>query len=119
MTTIKYTRRAVCLADDARSRNCTVEMPDGATLAELVGVLLRGGNGNTWPIPTWPTPGHGGWLIYSNIGRIAAVSGDGESVEYCGADGSAKISTLGIEWVFGAREREDLSVAEIAWRFEK
>ena len=106
------------MGDDAGSGNYTIEMPDDATLAELVGVLLRGGNGNTWPIPTWPTPGHDGWLIYSNIGRIAAVSGDGKSVEYCGADGSANISTLGIEWVFGARGGEDLSVAEIARRFE-
>ena len=100
---IRFNRRALCAGDDVNNGIYDIQMPEYAMLSDLIEVLLHGGNGCDWPIP-WD---HDGWLIYSNIGNIAHVSGDLKRVEYCGVQGSAELSGLGIEWVFGEYEGAD------------
>ena len=55
MIRIRFGRRSVCMGDDVNNGIYSIEMPDDATLAELMHVLLYGGNGNTWPIPMTST----------------------------------------------------------------
>ena len=102
MLTIRYNRRALCAGDDIQNGIYDIALPEDAVLRDLIGVLLRGGNGNGWPIPH----NHDGWLIFSNIGALAHVSGDLKRVEYC-ADAGAKLAALGLRWVFGEYEGED------------
>ena len=71
--TILYNRRALSMGDDVYDGIYRMQMSDDLALSDLVGILLRGGNGNDWPIPQ--TSGIG-WTFYSNIGRIADVSAD-------------------------------------------
>ena len=82
-------------------------MPEEASLGELVGILLRGGNGNDWPIPMTSEIGR---TIYSNIGRLADVSAFFSE--------KAGLSDLGIHWVFGARSNEEPDVSALARVFE-
>ena len=51
MITISFHRKSVCMGDDAGNGEYTIQMPDAATLGDLMHVILRGGNGNGWPIP--------------------------------------------------------------------
>ena len=103
MIKIRYNRRPLCAGDDAKNGIYDIEMPDDATLGDFMDVVLHGGNGNDWPIP-W---GYHGWIIYSNIGKIADVSSDFSRVEYCVGDENQKLSDIGIEWVFGEYEGTD------------
>ena len=108
--TILYNRRALCMGDDVYNGVYRIRMPEDGTLGDLVGILLRGGNGNDWPLPQ--TSGIG-WTVYSNIGKIADVSDDQKRVDYHISE-KAGISKLGIQWVFGARADEDPSVSDLA-----
>ena len=101
--TIKYGRKALCMGDDVYNGIYRIEMPDDATLHDLIYVLLHGGNGNDWPIPMTSEIG---WVIYSDIGKLADVSADEKQIGYSFPEGS-KISALGISWVYGAREGDD------------
>ena len=112
--TILYNRRALYMGDDVDNGIYRIRMPDDATLGDLVGILLRGGNGNDWPIPQTSEIG---WTVCSNIGKIADVSADNKRVEYHISE-KTRISALGIQWVFGARADEDPSVSDLARRFE-
>ena len=103
MIIIRYNRRPLCAGDDAKNGIYDIEMPDDATLGDFMDVVLHGGNGNDWPIP-W---GYHGWIIYSNIVKIADVSSDFSRVEYCVGDENQKLSDIGIEWVFGEYEGTD------------
>ena len=112
--TILYNRRAMSMGDDVYNGVYRIQLSDHAALGDLVGILLRGGNGNDWPIPQ--TSGIG-WTVWSNIGRIAEVSADKKRVN-CHFSENASVSALGIEWVFGARADEEPSVSALARRFE-
>ena len=114
MMTILYNRRALCMGDDVYNGVYRIRLSDDATLGDLMGVLLRGGNGNDWPIPQ--TSGIG-WTVYSNIGRIADVSADKKRVD-CHLSEKATISGFGIEWVFAARADENPNASELARLFE-
>ena len=109
MIRIRYGRRSVCMGDDINNGIYEIEMPDTATLAELVHVLMDGGNGNTWPIPTTSTC----WNIYSNIGRIADILSEKKLIDYFDRNGNEMLSSLGIEWVYGGHEEKDLDIALI------
>lgn len=109
MITIKYGRRPVCMGDDASNGIYTIEMPDEALLGDLMGVILNGGNGNTWPVPATSTS----WNIFSNIGKIADIAPEKERIDYVNRDGSEPLSSLGIKWVFGGHEEPDLDIAFI------
>ena len=89
-------------------------MPDEATLGDLVGILLHGGNGNNWPIPQTSVIG---WEIYSNIGRIANVSADKKKVDYCIPE-KTRLSGFGIKWVFGERTNENPNISDLARIFK-
>lgn len=71
-------------------------LPRDATLSELVGALRKRGRGNEWPLPSMQ-----GWVIRSNVGDLATISEQDGAVEFLLADGSARVSSLGIKWVFG------------------
>ena len=114
MLIIKYNRRALCAGDDVDNGVYKIEMPDNATLGDLIEILLRGGNGNGWPIPM----NHDGWDIYSNIGKIADVSPDQKHIEYCDEDGSSMLSSLGIKWVFGEYDGDTPDAKTLEWRFK-
>ena len=103
MIKIRYNRRALCAGDDAKNGIYNIQLPDDAVLSDLMDVVLHGGNGNDWPIP-W---GYHGWLIHSNIGKIAEVSSDFSRIDYCVMDENLKLTDLGIEWVFGEYEGTD------------
>ncbi len=102
------------MGDDANSGIYTIKMPDDATLGDLISILLKGGNGNDWPIPQTSEIG---WDIYSSIGKIAAVSHDHNQIDFIYAGGDAKLNTLGIEWGFGEREGENPEISLIARHF--
>ena len=107
---IQYNRRALCMGDDVYNGVYRIDMPDEATLGELIVILLRGGNGNDWPIPQTSEIG---WTVFSNVGRLADVSADKKQLRYYFPEQS-KLSALGLRWVFGAREDEEPDVSELA-----
>ncbi len=110
---VKYNRRALCMGDDVYNGVYDISMPDDATLADLIFILINGGNGNDWPIPMTSEIG---WTVYSNVGKIADVTADKKQIDYLDPK-DAKISELGIVWVFGARSDEDTSAAELSVHF--
>ena len=73
MMIVRYCRSSMCMGDDVMRGIYTIQMPDNATLGDLIGVLLCGGSGNDWPIPQTSLIG---WTVYSDIGRVADVSAD-------------------------------------------
>ena len=113
---ILYSRRALCAGDDVYNGTYKLDMPDDAVLSDLIDVLLHGGCGNTWEIPQTSKTG---WVIYSNIGRLAVVSADKKTIDYCNEDSSSKLSVLGIRWVFGEREGDQPDISQLTRRFEK
>lgn len=109
MITIRFGRRSVCMGDDVNNGIYTIEMPADATLGELIGVVMKGGNGNTWPIPITSTC----WNLYSNIGRIADIIPEKKQIDYINRDEEEMLSSLGIEWVYGGHEEKNLDIAFI------
>ena len=107
MITIRFGRRSVCMGDDVNNGIYTIEMPDEATLGDLMSVVLHGGNGNTWPVPNTSTC----WNVYSNIGRIADIIPEKDQIDYAGRDKSDPLSSLGIEWIYGCHEEYDVDIA--------
>ena len=105
---IKYCRRSVCMGDDVNNGIYTIEMPDESTLGDLIKVVLYGGNGNTWPIPTTSTC----WNIYTNIGKIADIVPEKKSVVYIDLNKNTSLSSLGILWVYGCHEEVDIKLIE-------
>ena len=115
MQEIKYRRRSLCMGDDAKNGIYKLSMPDDSTIADLMHVLMKGGNGNDWPIPQ--TSGDG-WDIHSNIGKIAFISADKECIEYYIVDENTVLSSSGIRWVFGEYAGADTDMQIIARGFE-
>ena len=109
MITVKFGRRSVCMGDDVNCGIYTIEMPDDASLGDLMRVILHGGNGNTWPVPATSTI----WNIYSNIGKIADVLHEKKQIDYINRDEGELLSSLGIWWVYGGHEEPDLDIALI------
>lgn len=102
MIEFTFHRHSVCMGDDANNGKYRVKMPETSTLADLIHVIMKGGCGNTWPIPY--TGGDSKWIVRSNIGDLAKVFTDHEGewhVEYCEFSENTPLSKLGIEWVFG------------------
>ena len=97
------------MGDDVNNGIYTIELPDGATMGELMRVVLYGGNGNTWPVPSTSTC----WNIYSNIGKIADIAPEKKQIDYINRTGSETLSSLGIEWVYGCHEEPDPDIALI------
>lgn len=97
MIIVRYNRRALCAGDDVYNGVYKIEMPDYAVLRDLVDVVLHGGKGNTWPL----VHNHDGWLLHSNAGNIAYVSGDLKLVTYIRENEDSRLSALGIKWIFG------------------
>ena len=97
------------MGDDADNGIYMIEMPDEASLGGLMGVILHGGNGNTWPVSSTSTC----WNIYSNTGKIADVIPENDQINYISRDGSEPLSSLGITWVYGGHEEPDLDIAII------
>lgn len=104
MGTLTFRRESVCMGDDAGNGEYTIELPDTATLGDLMRVILHGGNGNDWPIPY--TGANSFWVIKSNIGDLADIFTDAEGEWHiaclAGKENTA-LSKLGITWTFGAR----------------
>lgn len=103
MIALTFGRRSVCMGDDANAGTYTVQMPDGATLGELMHVLLHGGNGNDWPIPY--TGANSRWVVRSNIGDLGTVYTDGAGEWHirCDLDEASPLARLGITWTYGER----------------
>lgn len=110
MIKIRFGRRSVCMGDDVNNGIYTINMPDEATLGDLMHIIWQGGNGNTWPVPTTSTC----WNIYSNIGRLADIIPEKKQINYISFNENDLLSLLGIEWVYGGHEEDDLDIAFIA-----
>ena len=70
----------------------------------LMRTVLRGGYGNTWPIPYTGADSY--WIIKSNIGNLAEIYTDSTGewhTEYFERGETTPLKGLGIEWVFGDR----------------
>ena len=104
MRTLSFRRKSVCMGDDAGNGEYTIEMPDAATLGDLMNVILHGGNGNDWPIPY--TGANSFWVIKSNIGNLADIFTDTEGewhIAYLACMENTPLKSLGITWIFGDR----------------
>jgi len=104
MITLTFHRKSVCMGDDAGNGEYTIEMPDTATLGDLMHVILHGGNGNDWPIPY--TGANSFWVIKSNIGNLADIFTDTEGewhIVYLSGTENTPLKNLGIMWTFGDR----------------
>lgn len=92
------------MGDDAGNGEYTIEMPDAATLGDLMNVILHGGNGNDWPIPY--SGANSFWVIKSNIGNLADIFTDTEGewhIAYLACMENTPLKSLGITWIFGDR----------------
>ncbi len=101
---ISFRRRSVCMGDDVNAGEYTINMPEDATLGALMRTVLRGGCGNTWPIPY--TGANSYWIIKSNIGNLAEIYTDSAGewhIKYFERGETTPLKGLGIEWVFGDR----------------
>lgn len=97
MITLSFRRRSVCMGDDAGNGEYIIEMPDSATLGDLINVIRCGGNGCDWPIPYTGRNSH--WVIQSNIGDLAEVYTDEEgewNVRYSAYPEETPLKPLGI-----------------------
>ena len=109
MITIRYGSRSVCMGDDVNNGIYTIEMPDEATLGDLMRVVMHGGDGNTRPIPTTSTT----WQIYTNIGMVAEIMPEKKEIHYIDHDEKASLYSSGIIWVYGCHEEYDVDIAMI------
>ena len=105
MISIEFHRVSVCMGDDAGNGKYIIEMPDDATLGELLYIILNGGNGNGWPIPY--TGANSNWWVQSNIGNLAKIYTDNDGKwhigDYC-CDEQTQLKDLDIKWTFGSRD---------------
>ena len=104
MITISFRRKSVCMGDDAGNGEYTIQMPDTASLGDLMKVILHGGNGNGWPIPY--TGANSFWVIKSNIGNLAEIFTDQEGewhTVYPSYTEKTPLQSLDITWTFGDR----------------
>ena len=105
MITIKFRRVSVCMGDDAGNGEYIIELPDDATLGDLLHVILHGGYGNDWPIPY--TGANSSWVIHSDVGDLAKIYTDSDGewhiCDHC-CDEHTPLKDLGITWTFGGRE---------------
>ena len=103
MISLTFGRRSVCMGDDADAGTYNIAMPDGATLGDLMRVLLHGGHGNVWPIPY--TGALSSWVIRSNIGDLGTIFTDGAGEWHitCRLSETAPLERLGIAWTYGER----------------
>ena len=108
---IKFNRRSICMGDDAMNGIFKIDMPDDATVTDLVDVALHGGYGNTWPIPWSSYP----WLVYSNIGVLARTADS--KAETFFVDAQAKLSTLEIRWIYADAEYDKHEIADLEKKF--
>jgi len=102
--TITFHRKSVCMGDDAGNGEYTIQMPDTASLGDLMHVILRGGNGNDWPIPY--TGANSFWIIKSNVGNLGEIFTDQEGewhTVYPSFTEITPLQSLGITWTFGDR----------------
>ncbi len=122
METITFRRESVSMGDDAGNGKYTIEMPDTATLGDLMKVILHGGNGNDRPIPY--TGANSYWVIKSNIGNLADIFTDTEGewhIAYLAGKENTALKSLGIAWTFGDRgldpadKRSVYPAYEAAW----
>ena len=103
------------MGDDVYNGIYKITLPDNATLKDLINVLLKGGCGNTWPIPQMSDIG---WDIYTDIGKIAFVSADKTEITYLENDCNTPLTSLGITWVYAGREGDTTDITLIKKRFE-
>lgn len=105
---IKFNREAVCMGDDVNNNIYQIGMPGDATLGDLMYVVKEGGCGNDWPV----TSGFE-WDIYSNIGRIARIPRRTEEIVYYDNNKDMQLSSLDIQWVYAARDIDEVNVDKL------
>lgn len=101
MLKIKYTRKSVCMGDDVNCGTYTITFNNKTTLEDLINNLIKGGNGNDWPLAY--TGSSTFWNIDSNIGKLGELYID-ETDEWCinyNYPKDSLLKELGIEYVKG------------------
>ncbi|MDO4511282.1 MAG: hypothetical protein Q4B68_05630 [Bacteroidales bacterium] len=106
MIKISYSRLSVCMGDDQMASTYSIILPDDATFADFLHVVMYGGCGNDWPPPVMSHDTV--WFFKSNIGLVAEVRknvGDGRKhAERLIAPPFTPLAQMGITWVYGDRE---------------
>ena len=105
---IKFNRETVCMGDDIYNNIYRIEMPGDAALGDLMYVVKDGGCGNDWPVPS-----DFEWDIYSNIGRIARIPRRTEEIVYYDYNKDMQLSSLDIQWVYAARDIDEVNVDKL------
>ena len=104
---ISFRRESICMGDDAGNGEWIMEMPEDASLKDLIHAVLYGGYGNGWPIPSMGEDTY--WEIQSNVGTLAYLSGDKKRFCYPTFPLRTPLRDTGITSVFGAHpHKEDI-----------
>ena len=96
------------MGDDVNNNIYQIGMPGDATVYNLMNIIKSGGNGNEWP-----TPMGFDWILYSNIGRLAKIYSNKMKIDFYDIAPRTKLSNLGIEWVYAARESDEVNVDKL------
>ena len=99
---IQYERDSVCAQDDYLNHEITIELPENATVKDLVDYIAHHQDDNGYATLPY-TGGNTLWTIESNGGTLAELYDDGERIRYFGAD--TPLRTLQLSSVYGHRKQ--------------
>ena len=99
---IQYERDSVCAQDDYLNHEITIELPENATVKDLVDYIAHHQDDNGYATLPY-TGGNTLWTIESNGGTLAELYDDGERIRYFGAD--TPLRTLQLSSVHGHRKQ--------------
>ena len=106
MTEISFHRQSVCMGDDIKNAVYKMSFPEDAELRDLMRVIVRGGNGNDWPIPGTTNED---WQVESNIGDVAILHADDKGAWFCSYlkpfSAAALLKSSGIERIYACRKK--------------
>ena len=106
MIEISFNRQSVCMGDDIKNGFYKMSFQDDDELRDLIRCIVRGGNGNTWPIPGTTNED---WQVESNIGDIAILHADDKGEWICSYlkpfSADALLKECGIERIYACRKK--------------
>ena len=100
MIKIKYSRRSVCMGDDANAGEYILKFDNNATLKDLIEKIINVDTDRSLAF-TGPSTE---WIIKSNIGDLARVTVDEDYewvIEYLNHKPTDELKSLKIEYIRG------------------